>query len=152
MDKHTKRLLKDYNDIQNTPIENIIVKIKDDNVKNIYCKFYDLDDEYKNGEYIFNIKLANDHPFSPPDFYFLTPNGRFEINKKLCFSNSSYHKEEWSPIWNLKTIIFGFYSFFLEKDTSGIGHLKLDIEKKINYAIKSKEYNIKNKLNDYFIE
>ena len=59
----------------------------------------------------------------------------FDINKKLCFSNSSYHKESWSPMWTIKTIILGFLSFFLEKSSSGIGHLTTSIEEKNKYAI-----------------
>ena len=46
---------------------------------------------------------------SPPDIYFLNvlvlrdpnvkENGRFEINKKICLTITSFHKEEWSPSW-----------------------------------------------------
>ena len=99
------------------------------------------EEEYKNGQYIFNIKMSPNYPFDPPEFYFLTPNGRFDINKKLCFSNSSYHKESWSPLWTIKTIILGFLSFFLEKKSSGIGHLIASIDEKKIFAEKSQEYN-----------
>lgn len=27
-------------------------------------------------------------------------NGRFEINKKICLTITSFHKEEWSPSWS----------------------------------------------------
>ena len=27
------------------------------------------------------------------------PNGRFELNKKICLSISSYHPENWKPTW-----------------------------------------------------
>jgi ubiquitin-conjugating enzyme E2 J2 len=93
------------------------------------------------GEYIFNIKMSPNYPFDPPEFYFLTPNGRFDINKKLCFSNSSFHKESWSPMWTITTIILGFLSFFLEKTSSGIGHLTTDTSEKISYAASSSDYN-----------
>ncbi len=87
------------------------------------------------------IQLSPRYPLAPPDFYFLTPNGRFEINKKLCFSNSSFHGETWSPIWNIRTIVLGFLSFFLEEDTKGVGHLITAKEVKEEYARTSKHYN-----------
>ena len=65
------------------------------------------------------------------------------INKKLCFSNSSYHMESWSPMWNLKTIILGFFSFFLEKESTGIGHLSnISKDEKVKLANNSKLYNL----------
>jgi ubiquitin-protein ligase len=149
-----KRLDKEFLDISNNPIPNIKIIYKDNNILNLYCLIYDLnDEEYKDGEYIFNIKISDKYPFKPPDFYFLTPNGRFDCNTKLCFSNSSYHSDQWSPLWNIKTIILGFLSFFLEKSSTGIGHINKSIELKKEYAINSKEYNkIKLKdINDLFI-
>jgi ubiquitin-protein ligase len=142
MSRHLKKIMKDYQDIITEPITNVKVTCNESNLYNLYCIIYGLDDEYSGGEYIFNIKLSANHPMEPPDFYFLTPNGRFEINKKLCFSNSSYHLESWSPMWNLRTIILGFLSFFLEKESKGVGHISSTKDIKISYAIKSKEYNL----------
>ena len=31
---------------------------------------------------------------------FLQPNGRFELNKKICLSISAYHPEYWRPSWS----------------------------------------------------
>jgi ubiquitin-protein ligase len=144
MSRFIKKLLKDYEDIKTNPIENIKVTCKDNNIYECYCLFHGLSDEYQDGEYILNIKLAPNHPMEPPNFFFLTPNGRFEINKKLCFSNSGYHAESWSPMWNLRTIILGFLSFFLDKQSSGIGHLNKKDDEKKSYAQQSKEYNATN--------
>jgi ubiquitin-protein ligase len=144
MSRFIKKLLKDYDDINKNPIENVKVACKENNLYECYCLFYNLTDEYEEGEYIIYIELSPNHPMEPPNFFFLTPNGRFEIKKKLCFSNSGYHAESWSPMWNLRTIILGFFSFFLEKKSSGIGHLNhTELEKKF-FAKKSKEYNAKN--------
>jgi ubiquitin-protein ligase len=144
MARFIKKLMKDYDDIRKEPIDNIKVICKEDNIYDCYCLLHGLSEDYEGGEYIFNIKLSTNHPMEPPNFFFLTPNGRFTINKKLCFSNSGYHKEAWSPIWNLRTIILGFLSFFLEKESTGIGHINnSSLEKKI-FANTSKEYNLKN--------
>ena len=144
-----KRIQKEYDELKLNPLPNIKIAYDTNNLLDWYCMIYDLDEEgYKNGQYIFNIKMSPNYPFDPPEFYFLTPNGRFDIDKKLCFSNSSYHKESWSPLWTIKTIILGFLSFFLEKKSSGVGHLTLSIDEKIIFAEKSQEYN-KTKLTKY---
>jgi ubiquitin-protein ligase len=137
-----KRITKEYNDIYTHPIPNIKLYTKEDNLLNLYCLIYDLtEDEYKNGEYIFNIKISPNYPFKPPSFIFLTPNGRFDTNTALCFSNSSFHIDTWSPMWNIKTIILGFLSFFLEKKSIGIGHINSDINIKKEYATQSINFN-----------
>ena len=144
-----KRIQKEYDELKLNPLPNIKIAYDTNNLLDWYCMIYDLDEEgYKNGQYIFNIKMSPNYPFDPPEFYFLTPNGRFDIDKKLCFSNSSYHKESWSPLWTIKTIILGFLSFFLEKKSSGIGHLAASIDEKKIFAEKSQEYN-KTKLKKY---
>jgi ubiquitin-conjugating enzyme E2 J2 len=144
-----KRIQKEYDELKLNPLPNIKIAHDTNNLLDWYCMIYDLnEEEYKNGQYIFNIKMSPNYPFDPPEFYFLTPNGRFDIDKKLCFSNSSYHKESWSPLWTIKTIILGFLSFFLEKKSSGIGHLEASIDEKIIFAEKSQEYN-KTKLKKY---
>lgn len=37
------------------------------------------------------MQLPSEYPFKPPEVYMLTPSGRFEINKKICLSISSFH-------------------------------------------------------------
>ena len=140
-----RRLIKEFGELVDMPLPNIKITHNPDNILDWYCMIYGLEEPgFVGGEYIFNIRMSPNYPFDPPEFYFLTPNGRFDINKKLCFSNSSYHKESWSPMWTIKTIILGFLSFFLEKTSSGIGHLTTDVSEKISYALKSIEYNTTN--------
>lgn len=122
-------------------IENVMLASNSD-LSVWYIKFHDLQDEcYLGGEYILKISIPETYPYAPPDFRMMTPNGRFDVNKKLCFSNSGYHAESWSPLWNLKTIILGFLSFFLETDSEGIGHLRVSDSVKKKYAAESKNYN-----------
>ncbi len=144
-----RRLAKEFDELIETPLPNIKIAHSPDNILDWYCMIYGLDEPgFRGGEYIFNIRMAPNYPFDPPEFYFLTPNGRFDVNKKLCFSNSSYHKESWSPMWTIKTIILGFLSFFLEKSSSGIGHLTTSVEEKNRFALTSPDYN-KTKLEKY---
>lgn len=95
-----KRLKKEYTGIIANPLPNIQVSLDGDIENdpagtvhlNWYCMLQNLGDDYAGGEYIFHIQLSGRYPFEPPDFYFLTPNGRFKCKTKLCFSNSSHHK------------------------------------------------------------
>jgi len=147
-----KRLQAELKLMNKDPLDTVKVTIKNDNVDSWYVKIYNLpDEEYKNGEYILEIIIPSDYPQRAPDFMMLTPSGRFDINRKLCFSNSGYHPESWSPIWNMKTIIVGFVSFFLEKSSVGIGHITCTSEQRIAYAQSSIEYN-KNKFPNIVFE
>ena len=108
----------------------------------------DKDSHYSGGEYLGKIIYGPKYPLQPPNFYLLTPNGRFHTNKKICLSNSGYHSHSWSPAgWNILTILTGLYSLWhsnTKTDTVGIGHLKTipNVIKKM--ALQSKSYNLKN--------
>mmetsp|Transcript_22123 Transcript_22123/g.30482 ORF Transcript_22123/g.30482 Transcript_22123/m.30482 type:complete len:162 (-) Transcript_22123:41-526(-) len=138
-----RRIKLEAADLKKEPIPNVQVSVdKGANNLDWYCLINNLSDEnFVGGEYILKIKLSPRYPLEPPDFYFLTPNGRFKVATKLCFSNSSFHAETWSPIWKLRTIILGFLSMFLENGTTGIGHLNGTPEEMKEFAANSKLYN-----------
>jgi ubiquitin-protein ligase len=136
-----KRVQKEYENLMANKIPHVHVAKDENNHLDWYCMLYDLDEPYTGGEFIFKIQLSPRYPLSPPDFYFLTPNGRFELNKKLCFSNSSHHGETWSPIWTIRTIVLGFLSFFLEESSRGLGHLTTTKEVKQTFSAASKQHN-----------
>ncbi len=136
-----KRVFREYEMIMESPLPNVYIAKEEQNHLNWYCLIHGLEEPYIGGEYLFLIQLSPRYPLAPPDFYMLTPNGRFEVNKKLCFSNSSYHGETWSPIWNIRTIVLGFLSFFLEDDSKGVGHLSTTKEAKLEFARTSKSFN-----------
>lgn len=66
------------------------------------------------GMYQGKIKFPDDYPFKPPSIYMLTPNGRFETDRRLCLSISDFHPESWIPTWSVASIINGVLSFMLE--------------------------------------
>ena len=103
------------------------------------------DTVYEGGQYIGKIIHSPKYPSEPPDYYMLTPSGRFEIDKKICLTNSSYHKGEWTAVWNIRTILIGFYSIFLDDQETGISHLKDSKENRERMARESIDYNIKNR-------
>lgn len=138
-----RRVAKEYTNLKADPLPNVKIGCDECDPLNWYCLVHSLDEDvYRGGEYIVNIKLSPRYPFEAPDFLMLTPNGRFDISKKLCFSNSSYHqKDSWSPMWTMRFIILGFVSFFLEKTSSGIGHIETTDDVKRSLAAQSTAYN-----------
>jgi ubiquitin-protein ligase len=101
------------------------------------------DTPYYGGQYIYKVHHSPKYPAEPPDYYFLTPSGRYEIDKKICLTNSSYHKGEWSSTWNIKTILISFYSIFLDEKEHGISHRHDPPEQCKKYATESIAYNKK---------
>lgn len=102
------------------------------------------DSAYKGGYYIGKIVLPKDYPTNPGDFYMLTPSGRFEVNKKICLTNSGYHKESWTPMWNIMNMVIGFVSVFLSDTTTGISHIKETPAERKTKAANSMNYNLAN--------
>lgn len=137
------RIMREYRDILNNPCEYALIVQDTDNILNWYCLIRKIE-EYPEGEYIFNITLPKDYPFTGPDFVILTPNGRFEINKQICFSNSSFHPETWSPLWNINMMVTGFVSMFRESTSTGIGHMNYDATVCNKYALNSHSFNMTN--------
>ena len=53
----------------------------------------------------------------------LTPSGRFNVGTKICLTNSSYHKGDWSSTWNILSILIAFNSIWLDDNEHGISHI-----------------------------
>ena len=98
--------------------------------------------EYKGGFYIGKVLHDPEYPKKGPNYMMLTPSGRFDIEKKICLTNSGYHAEQWSPIWNMKTILLGFLSIMADDLTTGISHIKKSPEERKQLAKESVAYNM----------
>ncbi|KAG8892585.1 hypothetical protein FRB99_002611, partial [Tulasnella sp. 403] len=79
------------------------------------------DTEFEGGLYHCRILLPPEYPFKAPSIMILTPNGRFELNKKICISFTSYHEELWQPAWGVRTAIIGLQGFFPLKGEAAVG-------------------------------
>lgn len=97
--------------------------------------------EYSGGYFIGKIMHSPEYPLKPPDFMMLTPNGRFDTDKKICLSNSGYHSSEWSAMWNLPSILTGFLSIMLDDKEHGISHIHYGKSEREQFAKNSIEYN-----------
>ncbi|CZR67652.1 related to ubiquitin-conjugating enzyme E2 6 [Phialocephala subalpina] len=73
---------------------------------------------FAQGIYHGRIVLPPTYPLRPPSFRFLTPSGRFEVNREICLSISGHHEETWMPAWGVRTALTALRSF-METDPKG---------------------------------
>ncbi|KAI9275572.1 ubiquitin-conjugating enzyme/RWD-like protein [Phascolomyces articulosus] len=95
------------------------------------------DTEFEEGRYHGRILLPAEYPFKPPELIFLTPNGRFELNTKVCLSITGYHPEYWQPAWGIRTVILAVMGFFPTEARGAIGGLDYTKEERRKFAKKS---------------
>lgn len=142
---------------ENFIFPNLIVQPSED-LHLWYFIIYDLKDtDYENGIYLGKVTLPTNYPFKAPDFIFLTENGRFELNRRICTSFTGFHQDTYSASWNVVSLCSALISFMTDNDkapeSQGIGGIFCSKEKRQEIAIKSREI-IKNDdiVNKYFSE
>jgi ubiquitin-protein ligase len=139
-----RRIQGDVKDLDRNR-NNFVQGIQDnENIKLFYFMLRPLEAPYAGGLFMGKIELPDDYPKTPGTFYMLTPSGRFAINAKICLTNSSYHKENWTPIWSIRNMIVGIISIFVADDTTGISHIKDTTANREKFAKESIEFNLKN--------
>mmetsp|Transcript_45 Transcript_45/g.67 ORF Transcript_45/g.67 Transcript_45/m.67 type:complete len:258 (-) Transcript_45:378-1151(-) len=96
--------------------------------------------EFVGGLYHGRILLPAEWPFKPPSIMLMTPNGRFEVNKKICLSLTAHHPEHWQPAWGIRTILEALVAFFPTPADGSIGALTYRAEERAALAKKSPEF------------
>lgn len=92
---------------------------------------------YAGGIYHGRIVLPPAYPMKPPSFRFLTPTGRFEVNREICLSISGHHEETWQPAWGIRTALVAIRSF-MDTDAAGqLGGMDASEEVRKRYARQS---------------
>ena len=95
---------------------------------------------YSSGIYHGRITFPPTYPLRPPSFRFLTPTGRFEVNREICLSISGHHEESWQPAWGVRTALLAIRSF-MDADAKGqVGGLDVSEEARREYARGSREW------------
>lgn len=98
------------------------------------------DSEFDGGIYHGRIIMPADYPMKPPNIIFLTPNGRFETNKKICLSISGHHPETWQPSWSIRTALLAIIGFMPTPANGTIGSLDYTASERASLAKKSQDY------------
>ena len=98
------------------------------------------DTSYEEGLYHGRILLPPEYPFKPPSFLFLTENGLFQTNTKICLTISNYHPEYWQPAWGIRTALMAILSMFPVKDPASLGSLVSTTHDILMFAKKSWDF------------
>ncbi|KAF2278696.1 UBC-like protein [Westerdykella ornata] len=95
---------------------------------------------YDGGIYHGRIILPAQYPLRPPSFRFLTPTGRFEVNREICLSISDHHEETWQPAWGIRTALVALRSF-MDTDAKGqLGGIECTQQARKKMAVESRLY------------
>ncbi|XP_068609893.1 ubiquitin-conjugating enzyme E2 J1 [Brachionichthys hirsutus] len=98
------------------------------------------DSEFDEGVYHGRIVLPPEYPMKPPSIILLTPNGRFEVGKKICLSISGHHPESWQPSWSIRTALIAIIGFMPTKGEGAIGSLDYTPEERRALAKRSLDF------------
>eukprot|EP00834_Sanchytrium_tribonematis_P000049 NODE_2_length_91304_cov_0.692462.p49 type:complete len:193 gc:universal NODE_2_length_91304_cov_0.692462:36310-36888(+) len=119
-----KRLLKEIMELQNDP--DIHISILEDMNDVHYTIRGPTDSIYENGLYHGRLLIPSQYPLKPPSIYFMTPNGRFAIDTKICLSISDFHEESWNPSWSLRTALLAISAFMNQETPGAIGYIQVN--------------------------
>lgn len=120
--------------------------IDDDDINKWYVMIEDLsgeNDEFKHCQYLVRIELPPSFPYDPPHFYFLTPNGVYGINAKVCVMIGEFHSNNYPSAQKVRGFVINLVSGIIGwRDLgSGINILNTSESEKRALARKSMEYN-----------
>ncbi|KAF2647705.1 UBC-like protein [Lophiostoma macrostomum CBS 122681] len=117
-----KRILKEASELASNPSSDLHAEPLEDNLFEWHftLKGPPAPSPYDGGIYHGRIVLPPTYPLRPPSFRFLTPTGRFEVNREICLSISGHHEETWQPAWGIRTAMVAIRSFM---DTDAKGQL-----------------------------
>ena len=138
-----RRLAKEWKMLTKEPVPCVLAAPNENNILEWHFVIHSLDDDrYRGGYYHGVILFPVDYPYKPPSVKLLTPQGRFQINTKLCLSITDFHPESWNPLWSVSSILAAVVSFFVE-NLSTYGSIKTSTTTKISLASKSLAHNVK---------
>jgi len=110
------------------------------------------DSPFAGGEYHGVLLFPSEYPFKPPGIKMLTPSGRFQPDKRICFSMSDFHPGSWNPAWSVATILTGLLSFMLSDEMTTGSVTSSDAHKRV-FAQRSHGWNIlQNRFKEAFPE
>lgn len=134
----TRRLLKESTDLHKNPSPYFTAApISDTNLHDWHFTLAGppSPSPYAQGLYHGRITFPATYPLRPPSFRFLTPSGRFEVNREICLSISGHHEETWQPAWGVRTALLGIRSEIFSSESQGqVGGMEGSDELRREYA------------------
>lgn len=104
------------------------------------------DNEFEGGEYLVRMEAPEKFPYEPPSFYFMTPNGVYGVETKVCIHIGEYHKADYRAALGMRGFAEQLVSGMIGWKSlgGGISILSTKNEEKKKLAKASREYNNKN--------
>ncbi|XHG04361.1 hypothetical protein AWENTII_007634 [Aspergillus wentii] len=141
MSPSLRRLMKEAAELSSSPLPHFCAHPVSDT--NLYDWHFTLagppePSPYASGIYHGRIVLPPTYPLRPPSFRFLTPTGRFEVNREICLSISGHHEESWQPAWGIRTALLAIRSFMDGEAKGQVGGLDVSEEVRREYAVQSR--------------
>eukprot|EP00232_Nephroselmis_pyriformis_P000503 CAMPEP_0182906836 /NCGR_PEP_ID=MMETSP0034_2-20130328/34049_1 /TAXON_ID=156128 /ORGANISM="Nephroselmis pyriformis, Strain CCMP717" /LENGTH=191 /DNA_ID=CAMNT_0025042619 /DNA_START=30 /DNA_END=602 /DNA_ORIENTATION=- len=134
-----KRILQEVKELRKEASKDFIGEPVQDNIFEWHFAIRGPEDtEFEGGIFHGRILLPPDYPFKPPTFMMLSPNGRFEVNTKICLSISQHHPEHWQPSWSVRTALVALRAFMPTPGDGAIGSLDYPKEERVVLATKSR--------------
>lgn len=140
----TRRLLKESTDLHKNPSPYFTAAPTSD--ENLHDWHFTLagppsPTPYATGFYHGRITFPASYPLRPPSFRFLTPSGRFEVNREICLSISGHHEETWQPAWGVRTALLAIRSEIMGADSKGqVGGMEVGDGLRREYARLSRDW------------
>ncbi|CAO3577229.1 unnamed protein product [Absidia cylindrospora] len=136
-----KRILQEAKELANEQTSEYEAHPLEDNIFEWHFTVIGPDDtDFEGGRYHGRILLPAEYPFKPPHLIFLTPNGRFELNAKVCLSITDHHPEFWQPAWGIRTVLLAVMGFFPTSAQGAVGGLDYPKEERQKLAKLSKNW------------
>jgi ubiquitin-conjugating enzyme E2 J1 len=95
---------------------------------------------FEGGVYHGLIHFPPRFPLQPPDIFFSTPNGRFAVDTAICLNVTSYHPEEWNPVWSVRAFLSSIIAFLPTDPEGALGAVQCDAATRRELAIQSREW------------
>lgn len=134
----TKRLLKESTDLHKNPSPYFAAApVTDTNLHDWHFTLAGppAPTPYAGGLYHGRITFPPSYPLRPPSFRFLTPSGRFEVNREICLSISGHHEETWQPAWGVRTALLAIRSEIMGCESQGqVGGMEGSVQMRREYA------------------
>jgi len=135
-----KRLMREAAEMSNPTSEYFAAPLEDNLFEWHFTVRGPEDSDFDGGIYHGRIIVPAEYPMKPPDIILLTPNGRFEVGKKICLSISGYHPETWQPSWSIRTALLAIIGFMPSPGKGSVGSLDYTKEERQVLAKRSQEW------------
>lgn len=135
-----KRLMREAHELSQPTAEYHAQPVEDNLFEWHFTVRGPADSDFEGGIYHGRIILPPEYPLKPPSIMLLTPNGRFEVSRKICLSISGHHPESWLPSWSIRTALLAIIGFMPSPGMGAIASLDYTKEERQRLAKKSLDF------------